>query len=350
MLSVDTAQDKTMNCSEKRKFDTEIYDQIIRFLREHERESKNTSSAYERDIRQFFLTKRKKDIEHLTKKDLEFTIDEFEDYQSFLIDKMQLSVSTSNRHITSISECIKHLHRRGLVKNIVFLEIKKPTSVANSYDGFTRGEIDLISDYVLTTGRRRTGKVKYMLIRFTYDTCMRLEECLKLKWTDFTKLEDGNVSVRTIAKGNKIRKRKISKQLYENLLEIKEKEDGKVFNIGTSTVARMMSDIRSFLKINPEQRRLVFHSIRKAGAQWIWERTRDLNQVRQMLGHESIQTTEIYINKNEDYGIMGALSSEKDVNRELFKKVSHSDLVEAIGLLGVDKQMFINIQLEELIK
>lgn len=334
-----------------KKFDTAVYDQIMRFLRGHARESENTSSAYERDIRQFFSIVRKKDIEYLNKNDLVFTMDELDDYQSYLIDTLKVSFSTSNRHITSISGCMKYLYRRGLVKDILFLDINKPTSHPNSYDGFTGEEIEKISNFVLTTGREKTSQIKRMLIRFSYDTCMRLEECLNLKWFDFGDIGNDNmIPVRTVAKGNKVMNRKISVNLYNELLTLSEDNGDKVFNIGTATVSRMMGDIREYLNIDSKRRRIVFHSIRKAGAQFIWESTRDINQVSRALGHESIQTTELYINKNEDYGVVGALSSAQDLNATLFKEVTHSELLEAIHALGKDKQMFINLKLRQIIE
>lgn len=331
-------------------FNTDVYDQIMRFLRGHRRESKNTSNAYERDIRQFFLIKKGKKIEHLTKEDLIFTIEEFEDYQDYLIDTLKVSVSTANRHIVSISECMRHLYKRGLIKDIVFLDIKRPTAIPDSYDELTSEEIDRISEFVLRTGRKKTGEIKRMLIRFSYDTCMRQEECLNLKWTDFGEVKDNNmVPVRTIAKGNKVMRREISLEIYEELLYLREIGDIKVFNIGTTTISRMMDDIRNHLNIDPAKRKIVFHSIRKAGAQFLWEWTRDINQVSQALGHASIQTTELYINKNENYGVVGALSLKQNLNSGLFEKVSHEDLLTAIKSLGKDKQMFINLKLQELI-
>lgn len=330
-------------------FNTEVYDHIKMFLKGHERESTNTSIAYEGDIRQFFLKERNKDIEHLNREDLIFTYKEFFGYQSYLIDKLRVSISTSNRKITAISECMRHLHTQGLVEDIRFIQIKKPTAIANSYDILTREEIEEISEYVLTSGRRKTGEIKRLLIRFSFDTCMRLEECLGLKWSNFGDIDsDDMVTIKTIAKGKKLIKRKISANLYNELLTLKVEGKEKVFNIGTATVFRMMEDIRKHLNIDPQKRSIVFHSIRKAGAQWLWEKTRDINQVRRALGHESIETTERYIDKEEDYGVVGAISSEQGVDDHLFEKVDHSELLQAIKSLTKDKQLLINLKLKEL--
>lgn len=328
-------------------FNTEVYDQIVRFLREHNRSSTNTASAYERDIRQFFEHTRDKHIEHLQKTDLGYSIEEFEDYQAYLIDNMKLSVSTSNRHITAISECMRHLHRRGLVDDIGFLDIRRPKAMPRSYDGLTVDEVMKAKEIVSSKGNKRTAIIKRELISFSLDTCARREECMSLKWSDFEEIEDNKVLVQTIAKGNKVMKRTISNERYKQLLQIKSDNSDRVFDIGESTVDRMMKDIREGLEINADKRYIVFHSIRKAGAQWIWEQTRDINQVSRALGHASIQTTELYINKEEDYGVMGVLSSMDRTDDDLYKQVTHEQLLQAIDRLGVDKQLFINLELQQ---
>lgn len=325
-----------------------VYDQIKRFLRELSRSSKNTSDAYGRDIKSFFLRTRNKSLPQLNRNDLLYSIEEIEDYQAYLIDKLGLSISTSNRHITAISECMRHLYTRGYIEDISFLDISRPKATPDSYDGLTSEEIEKIINYVSKKGREETARNKAMLVKYSYDTCSRREECMSLRWSDFTVLDDKRVSVRSIAKGKTVMNRRISMKLYQELLTLKKDGSDKVFNISDSTVDRMMTDIRKMLGVDPNNRRIVFHSIRKAGAQFIWKKTRDLNQVSQALGHASIQTTELYINKNEDYGVLGAISSAHNADEKLYSKVSHEDLLKAIDNLNMDNKLFINLKLEEM--
>lgn len=322
-------------------FNTEVYDQIMRFLKGYKG---NTAKAYEGDVRSFFKYKVNKEIEHLKREDLNYTIEQFEDYQAFILETLGNSASTTSRYITSITECMKHLHRRGLVDDIRFLDIKRPKVRNNSWDGLTIEEVRKAANYIINHGR--TGKIKHALLRFVGDTCMRMEECLSLTWDNFIEKDD-EVLVRTIAKGDKPMNRRISKSVYSLLLDLKVEGESKVFNISNSTIDRMMPEIRDILNIDPKQRRITFHSIRKAGAQYIWEKTRDINQVSKALGHESIQTTELYINKNEDYGVFGAFSDEYETDEHLFEKVSHIELLNAIRQMGKDKQLFLNLKIKE---
>jgi len=333
-------------------FNTEVYNQIMRFLRDHEEESKNTAKNYERHIRTFFIQTKNKKIEHLKKEDLLFETEEFEDYKYYMLHDLGLSTSSVSVALAAIKGCYKHLHNRKsakddkkrLIEDISFLDIKHTKVINKSWDGLTSQEVKKVATYMGT--KNRTGKIKRAFLLFSLDTCMREDECLNVTWDDFI-IKNNEVIVKTIAKGKKDMQRRISRTVYNILLEIKQENANKVFNISSSTVQRMLPEIRKYLNIDPKQRRIVFHSIRKAGAQHIWKKTRDINQVRRMLGHESIATTELYIDKNENYGVFGAVSDEFETDDQLFEKVSHRELLNAIREMNNDTKLFINLKLKE---
>src|SRR5699024_1555307 len=91
------------------EFKSEISEQIRRFLESKEHNSEITASIYENDIRNFFLVVRGKNLESLTKKDLMITMEEMEDYYSYLLKERKLSVLTANRYYTSIKMCLLYL-------------------------------------------------------------------------------------------------------------------------------------------------------------------------------------------------------------------------------------------------
>lgn len=328
-------------------FNTEVYDQIKRFLEIRKVQSEHTANNYERDIRNFFLKTRSKDIEHLTRKDLKFEIDEFEDYYLYLINNKKVEINTANRYITSVKECFRYLHSKKLVDNISFLEIKTFTGNSEQYGVLTMDEVQKMMDLALKQGREDVGLTKYLMIKFAVDTCARLNDCLTIKWSNFV-VEEDKVRIRMIGKGNKEFKPSISKEFYNELLQLKKYNNSEyVFNIHRNTVQRMMNRLRKDLNI-PKERNITFHSFKKAGVDYIWKQTRDLNQARKAANHSSSKTTEIYIDTDEDYGVMGFFSSEHEVDNELYKKVSHEKLIEAISKLDKGQQMNINLKINEL--
>lgn len=328
------------------EFKSEISEQIRRFLKSKEHNSKITASIYENDIRNFFLVVRGKNLESLTKKDLMITMEEMEDYYSYLLKERKLSVLTANRYYTSIKMCLLYLSRKGYIDNTIFLDIELASGNANSHGILTLDEVDKMSKLVLNHGNKETGLIKHYLIKFAVDTCARISECLSLKWSDF-KIEEDKVRILLIAKGNKEFKPIIDKSFYDELTILKTDDSDYVFNIHKNTVHRMMKKLREEMSI-PDSRKIVFHSLRKTGVDRIWKITRDINQARKAANHSSSRVTEVYIDTEEDYGVRGYYSSKNKVDDRLYKKVSHYDLIKAIDELDKGLQQHINLKLSEL--
>lgn len=329
------------------EFKIDVYKQIERFLKIIARESEHTAVNYEGDIRRFFMKVRDKKIEQINKDDLKFSYDEMEDYYTYLIDELGLAASTANRYFTSVRQVLIYLSRKGYIDNISFLNIDMTSDNAKSHGILTFDEVEEMTEFALRQGKEETGLIKYYLIKFSVDTCARVSECLNLKWSNFI-IEEDLVRINTIGKGNKEFKPTISKNFYNELLKIKT-NSVYVFNIHRNTINNMMRDLRHDMKI-PESRNIVFHSFRKTGVDRVYKETRDLVQAMKAANHSSTKVTELYIDTDEDYGIMGYYSSKDGVDEKLFSKVSHNDLVNAIESLDKGQQMHINLRLQKLLK
>ncbi len=282
----------------------------------------------------------------LTQKDLKITMEEMEDYYNYLLRERELSVLTANRYYISIKMCLLYLSRKGYIENTNFLDIELAAGNASRHGILTLDEVNKMTKLVLSHGNKQTNLIKHYLIKFSVDTCARISECLKLKWTDFEVKED-KVKIRLIAKGNKEFKPIIDKSFYEELTILKTDDSDYVFNIHENTVYRMMKRLRQEMNI-PESRNIVFHSLRKTGVDRIWKITRDINQARKAANHSSSKVTEGYIDTEEDYGVRGYYSSKSKVDDYLYKKVGYDDLIKAIDELDKGLQQHINLKLNEL--
>lgn len=329
---------------EKKEGSASVYNQIERFLVIKGRASKHTRDAYESDIKYFFKFTRGKELNELLPNDLFFTINDIEDFQTHLLEDNRLSVATVNRYIVSIRECFKHLYSRNLINGLDFLSVSNMKIQSDSYDSLTTEEVDQAVKFVSSTGRERTAKIKALLIKFAVVTLFRRSECLGMTWDDF-QVKDDQILAHAIVKGGETIHREIPIELYEELLTVKADGVDKVFDIGLSTIRRMMKDIRKGLQINPN-RNIVFHSFRKAGAQYIYETTGDINEVRKALNHESVTTTEIYLQLDRDFGIVGYYEGQ-ETNSNLYKEVSAEVLRQAIESLGKNHRMVINAAVDK---
>src|SRR5690606_3046926 len=137
------------------------------------------------------------------------------------------------------------------------------------------------------------------------------------------------VTVRATDKGNEIRNVKISMEFYKELLRLKNKSSSdKVFDISEDGIQRMMNYLVKEMKL--ENRNIVFHSFRKAGVSFSFRISNDILQAKKAAGHSSLNNTMLYLGE-QNYGLLGAVSSKGKINDNLYKNVSHEELVTAIS-------------------
>ena len=147
------------------------------------------------------------------------------------------------------------------------------------------------------------------LARFLYGTGLRISEALSLKGRNVV-LEGGSpVAVRVVGKGNKERLVPLSKTARE-VLEALGRLQGNV-NIFTFSQGRRKGHVPSArwveakfreaaLRAGLDPRRFTPHKLRHAYATLLVERGVELDAVKDLLGHESIATTQIYLHASRE--------------------------------------------------
>jgi integrase len=328
--------------------DDGTYDQYEKFLKKKSFKSENTAIAYKRDITRFFKLVKEKDIQYLTKQDLDLTLDHFEEFQAYLHDKEKLNNKTINRNVSAVREFIKYLRgKKHIDCDTEYLNlIDSLPENKNEYGVLSIEEIEQMTELIMTMPRVRDREIKKYLWLFSLDTCARLDNCLELKWSDFRENEN-DVQISLIAKGNKDFRPRISKGFYNELLSIKG-ESEKVFPVSTNAVSDLMKKLREVMNIN-ENRRISYHSIRKAGGTFQYRLHGSITAAQKALGHSNINTTTIYL-EDEDYGLTGAVSSKGRVSDKYYEEVDHETLLKAINKLPKSQRLLLNIKLDELIK
>jgi site-specific recombinase XerD len=316
-----------------------------------------TQIAYEADVRLFLrYTRGKKEgseLEYLTLDELQFTLEDLEDFKDKILElrnedgKYAYTNKSFNRKLSGIKNFIRFMAKKKLIKDISFLELV--TSEKEKDEHYGALEVSQVFDMAewALKHERELGNVKRLAILFSLDSCIRKSAMLRLKWSDFTIKEDG-VEVKGIDKGNKEFRQLISMDFYNELLTIKDEISPYVFNISVNAIDSMMNRYRKSYNI-PEERRIVWHSIRKSGVTFRFRVTGDILEAKRAANHSSITTTQIYL-EEQDYGQIGAVSSVGNIDKELFKKVDYETLIKAIGLLKKDTQLILNLKLQELMK
>lgn len=327
----------------------QVYDQIQKFLNIKGLKSENTKINYTKHIKDFFNIIRPdvKDIRFLKEEDVQITLDDFEDFILTLKDEGNYKNNTINTKVRAVKSLIKYLFSKNIIKDIGFIQagqVENLPEIVDSYGVLTVDEVLKMAD--LAYEERELGEIKYYLILFALDTCLRQRAILRLKWSDFEIREDC-VVVHAVDKGNKKFNSKISKEFYNELLKLKKYNKPEVFPISSDSINDMMKRLRNKMNI-ADERNIVFHSIRKAGVTFQYRITGDILQAKKAANHSNIHTTTRYIGET-DYGVIGAVSAGNRMDENLYKNVSYEELLKAIENCPKDVQLIINIKLKEIV-
>lgn len=316
--------------------------------------SVNTVKAYESDIRTFFRFIRGKEIEYLTIQDIQIPNDDLRLYKNYLLKDLGNSSNTAFRKYSTIRSLYDYFYTYNLVdeeslKSLNKVKIVNKEKSQNHHGHLSVEEVLKMANIILNGKDKHVKKreVKYYLILFALDTCLRKTAILNLTWKDFD-VRDDCVIVNAVDKGNKHFRPKISKEFYSEMVDKLKKDEGKVFNISIDAINDMMHFLNEKMGF-PKERHITFHSFRKAGVTFQYRISGDLLQAKKAANHSSAATTELYIN-DTDYGALGAVSSKGNIDNELYKKVTHEQLIKGIESLTKDQLLLLNIKLREIIE
>lgn len=266
--------------------DKNVWNCVKTFLDRIEQNSKNTKTTYENAIRDFFKTMRNKDLEQLVENDLIFTKPQIETYQVGLRNKYKST--TVNNRISALKKLYTKLEDYNFdVKASWFSLERYDEHDKESYDSMTHDEIIKAINLVLET---RAGKQKALLIRVAYATAFRKQSILDLKWSDISN-RNGVWILKTLGKGNKWDYKKISDDLYNELMEHKASTNkDKIFTLTDKTVNKMLNYIRD--NIDFGDRKITFHSLKKSSINEVALITNyDLKAMQRQGSHSNVTTT-----------------------------------------------------------
>ena len=282
--------------------------------------SKNTIVSYEHDI--------KKLVEHLEKNNIIVSPNNIEQkqIQEFIYQiSKSLNARTQSRLISGLKSFFNYLVFEDYRKTNPLELIESPKIGRKLPDTISTQEIDLIINQIDLSHPQ--GERNRTILETLYSCGLRVSELITLKLSDLF-FEEG--FIRVIGKGNKQRFVPINFQtqkyirLYINKIRIHIKtkkgyEDTLFLNRRGKQLTRNMifiiiKDLAVKAKIT---KKISPHTFRHSFATHLLENGADLHAIQQMLGHESITTTEIYVHVDRSYlkGIMEKFHPRKNLSK-----------------------------------
>ena len=260
--------------------------------------SKNTVESYKSDLLDAYDWSASYLNTHL--KDLKKN--NIEEYIQFLFKKKYKS-STVNRKISSLKAFFLFLVKKSKVKDNPVGDIPTPKQEKKLPVSISEDDIDLL----LNSPNQESfiGSRDKAMLEILYATGMRVSELINLKMSDLFFDED---FIKVTGKGNKQRLVPISlinisyiNKYIENSrkkLKINPLHSDILFlNRRGNSISRAMifTIIKNLSKESGFNKKISPHTFRHSFATHLLENGADLKTIQQLLGHESITTTEIYM-------------------------------------------------------
>ena len=265
--------------------------------------SDNSVQAYIHDVKKF------------AKYAISLNLSEFkitkENISNFLseINKESISARSQARIISGIKAFYKYLILEDYIKDDPTLLIENPKIGLKLPEVLSVNEIEIIISSIDLS--KKHGQRNKAIIETLYSCGLRVTELINLKISNINFKEE---YIKVIGKGNKERLTPIGSnalkyiQIYVNEVRIHQKinkghEDIVFLNNRGSKLSRVMifTLIKNTLEKCGIKKKVSPHTFRHSFATHLIEGGADLRAVQEMLGHESITTTEIYTHLDKDY-------------------------------------------------
>jgi integrase/recombinase XerD len=276
---------------------------FVSYLKIEKGLAENSILAYQNDVAKLsdFATYLNKDASQLSYDDLKNFIAELFD--------LGLSARSQARIISGIKQFYAFLLIENLIKEDPSELLEQPKIGRKLPEILTIEEIDAL--IVAIDLSKNEGHRNRAILETLYSCGMRVSELINLKFSDLY-FEEG--FIRVIGKGNKERLVPVSPQvqkeieLYQNHIrrhqEITKGHENFVFlNRRGSQLTRVMifTIIKDLAKAIGLKKTISPHTFRHSFATHLIEGGANLRAIQDMLGHESITTTEIYTHLDQRF-------------------------------------------------
>lgn len=241
--------------------------------------SENTINSYIYTVNNFFVN-----FNDITKKNLL-------SYKGMLVEKYK--PKTVNLRIQGINKYLEFLKKDK--EKLKFIKIQQKTYLENVIS-------DADYNFFKNQLKKDANYDWYFVVRFLAATGARVSELVQIK-VEHVKL--GYIDLYT--KGGKVRRIYIAKRLQTEALkwlEEKQQESGYIFRnkqgnrLTTRGVAHQLKELASKYKMNLAV--IYPHSFRHRFAKNFLAKYNDIALLADLMGHESIETTRIYLRKTSE--------------------------------------------------
>lgn len=262
---------------------------FIKYIKNIRNYSENTIINYELDLKEY--------LEYLNKKDLNLiniTYKDVKQYLSYLYDK-NYSNSSLSRKISTLRSFYKYLYNESLIEKNPYLYVSLPKKEKKLPRYVNYEDLDLILN--IPDLETKDGIRDRLILEILYGTGIRVSELCNIELKDLDLKEK---TIRIVGKGDKERivlYGEYCSEILDKYLKVRDIKEQKLIQsnngnkINASSIQKILKDIlkRASLKKN-----ITPHVFRHTFATHLLNEGCDILTVKELLGHSSLDTTQIY--------------------------------------------------------
>ncbi|MCT4575189.1 MAG: tyrosine recombinase [Alphaproteobacteria bacterium] len=279
----------------------EIVEAFLDMLTAEKGSSINTRQSYLKDLMSFDNFCSPKKIESIYE-------EQIKEYIHYLFSEKSLAASSVCRHISAIKQFYLFLCSTGKRKDNPSTNIEFPKAGISLPKTLSEQEINALFDLAQSRNKSYEDLRNLVFLEILYASGLRVSELISLPYTIFNREK---MFINILGKGNKERIVPINKSAYnainsympyrKEFLKKHGKANNKFLFPSISSKKGYISRQRIFQLIKElavdagiDRDKISPHIIRHAFATHLLEHGADLRAVQEILGHESIATTQIY--------------------------------------------------------
>ena len=277
--------------------DRELLDEFVSYIGGIRQLSKNTQKAYERNLREFYEF-----LEMMDNTLADFSLHDARLYSQYLRDEAENSEGSILQKLTTIRTFFSFLMKREVVEDNPFDSVSLKKRAKRLPSVLSESEV---KELLAIERETFLDERDHMLFLFLYNTGARISEALSV---DIKMIEFDERRIRIKGKGGKTRFLFLSPYTVKALKSYIERRDEYVRAKGgmddgalfISSRAKRLPFSSAHIIFTEYQTRLGWqkeftpHTLRHSFATHLLERGADIRVVQELLGHESISTTQIY--------------------------------------------------------
>lgn len=268
---------------------------FLEYLKYEKKYSLLTIKNYERDINYFLYFLKDKKIFKITNV-------EYQDIRDYLVNlhNHQYSKKTISRYISSLRTFFKYLYMEGIIKNNPMLLVLNP-KLDKKLPNFLYTK-DLENLLTIPTSNNIYEIRDSLILELLYSTGIRVSELVNIKLKN---INFNDKQIKIMGKGSKERyvmygdicQNKLNKYLKNSrdILNVNQSEYLILNKNGEKITTRSIELlVKKYQKLSDVKVNVTPHTLRHTFATHMLEGGADLKSVQELMGHESLSSTQVY--------------------------------------------------------